>query len=186
MINDNNPEQGRWYLTKDILIPVIIAIVSALGGGYIKKQFDLSTALEKTNVKTQTLLGLALDIEKLASKNQDSGDILKKVKELAIQARAVEVAASQLRNPHALVKQDVDFWLRKNTTAILGGGISFGVNDDYFGVPQITVYGKRHNFQAGERIDFKTTDGESCFVSFIVKPTNELLYGFKIVCPSQE
>lgn len=115
--------QGRWYLTKDVLIPVIVALVSAVGGGYIKQQFDLSTAPEKTKAETQTLLGLAKEIESLATANQVSAEVIDKVKQLAVQARAIEVTASHLQGPRGSITQDVDFWLRQNTTAILGGAI---------------------------------------------------------------
>jgi hypothetical protein len=175
--------KGKWYLGKDVLIPLGIALAAATTGAYLKHKFDLYDAPEKTIVGTQTLLGLSQNLVAQATQERASPGLIANLKQLDEQARAVEAASALLDNGGKKYSQKVDFWLRPGAGGIrLGGTTSLGIHraDPDGNNLVINVDNVPRNLLAGGYVGFKK-DGQQCAATLVAK-SPDALYGFNVDC----
>lgn len=179
----NVPQSNKSNILITVAVPIVAALLIGVGGAYAKYQFDLWSAPEKTQAQTDTLLGLVKETLDIANSKKVSSDVINRLKKLEIQARAIVANIVLLQKPKGQFSSQADFWLEKDNATILGGTTSFGVNQEYSnGQIHLTVNGKRKNMSAGGRYDFKSKDGQPCFITYIGKFSENNLYGFKIEC----
>lgn len=181
----NIPPSDKSGIAVAVVVPIVAALLIGVGGAYAKYRFDLWNAPEKTQAQTNTLLGLVKEILEVGNSKQLPADVTERLKKLERQARAIGANVEVLQKPKGQFSSQADFWLWKNTAGTLGGTTSFGVNNEgSSGVLYVTVNGVRKKMLAGDRIDYKTVDGQTCFVSYIGKFSEASQYGFKIECGS--
>jgi hypothetical protein len=182
----NIPQSHKTSSLVTIVVPIVSALLIAVGGAYAKYRFDLWNVPEKTKAQTNTLLGLTKETLKIANSKQVPSDVIERLKRLELQARAIGANITLLQKPEGQFSSQADFWLGKDNAGILGGTTSFGVNEEYSdGQIYLTVNGKGQYMPAGGRYDFKTKDSQSCFITYIGKFSESNLYGFKIECGVQ-
>ena len=182
----NVPQPHKTRIWVAVIVPIVSALLIGVGGAYAKYSFDLWRAPEKTKAQTNTLLGLTKETLEIAKSKQVPSDVIERLKEIEMQARAIGVNITLLQKPKGQFSSQADFWLGKNNAVILGGTTSFGVNDEASdGQLYLTVNGKRQYMRAGGRVNFETKDSQACFITYIGKFSGTNLYGFKIECNVQ-
>ncbi len=179
----NVPEPTKTSTIVSIVIPLLAAVISGVGGAYAANRFALMMAPEKTRAESNTLLGLVRETIEISATKQLPPEVIERLKQLEQQAKAVEANVTLLQHPAGVASGQADFWLRKNNGVILGRTTSFGVTGETgAGELYIVVNGSSRGMAAGGRVDFKTDTGKDCFVTYTNRSPDGPLYGFKIAC----
>jgi hypothetical protein len=181
----NVPGASKASHTISIVIPLLAASISAIGGAYAQNQFAHMRAPERTQAGTNTLIGLSQETLELAKARQTSTEVIDRIRQIEEQARAVEASAALLQRPAGVVSGTADFWLPKNGGVTLGRTTSFGVQTEYGnGTLAVIANGNGQTMPSGGRINFKSDAGKNCFVTYVGKAPGSSLYGFKTECGS--
>lgn len=175
--------KGKWYLTKDVVIPVIVGLITALGGAYARHRFDIESAPERTVANTLTLIALSNEALALATQKSTSPEVIAKMQEVASQARAVEAAAALLGDGTKAGAQRADFWLRPGAGGIrLGDTISLGIRSiDPNGNLAISLNNAPRGLPSGGVVEFGA-QGKKCFATYVSKSPDASLIGFNVSC----
>lgn len=176
------PGPSKASTTISIVVPLLAALISGIGGAYAASQFSLMNAPARTKADTSNLLGLVRETIEIANAKQAPPEISDHLKQIEQQARAVEAGIALLQRPAGVASGQADFWLRRNSAVTLGKTISFGVNNEANGTLLVSVNGIARNLPAGGRVDFKTDTGKKCFATYTGKSPDGSLYGFKTEC----
>lgn len=183
---DSGGGKGKWYLAKDVLVPVVVGLITAIAGAFAKYRFDLARAPEHTVANTKTLVAMSDEVLALATQKAIAPEMLAKLKEIADQARAVEAAAALIAGNSHGGAQRVDFWLRPG-----GGGIRLG-DTTSFGVRSIQVNGELYvsvnnspiNLPSGGVIKYEFQE-KKCYATYVSRSPDETLVGFNVSCVAQ-
>lgn len=179
----NVPGASKASHTISIVIPLLAASISAIGGAYAQNQFAHMRAPERTQAGTSTLIGLSQETLELAKARQTPADVIERIKQIEEQARAVEASAALLQRPGGVASGTADFWLPKNGGVTLGRTLSFGMQGEYGnGTLSIVANGNGQTMPSGGRVNFKSDTGKNCFVTYVGKAPATSLYGFKTEC----
>lgn len=166
-----------------ILIPLVVALLAALGGAYAQYRFDVWHAPDRTLAETRTLLGMAKDTIEMANAQAVSLDIMDRLRHIERQARAIEANLALLQGADRQADIQADFWLWEQGAATLGGTTSLALNQARAdGSLALTVNGAAMTLSPGGRIHFNDRDDLPCAATYSGKPPGADLHGFQIVC----
>lgn len=166
-----------------IFIPLVVALLAALGGAYAHYRLALWHAPDRTLAETRTLLGMAKETIELADAQALSPDLMDRLRRIERQTRAIEANLALWQGADRQVNLQADFWLWEQGAATLGGTTSFALNQARAdGSLALTVNGAALTLSPGERIHFNDRDDLPCAVTYSGKPPGADLHGFQIVC----
>jgi hypothetical protein len=178
-----NVEAAKSSKLATLVVPLLAALISAVGGAYATHQFSLARAPERTASQTETLLGVARGAIELAQSTRADPALLAKLQDLASQTQAVQANVELLRSPPGSASLQADFWLPMNKGALLGDAASFGVNGAWGpGDIRVQLNERSSRIQAGVRLPYKTKQGKSCYVMYVGQSPDAKLHGFKTSC----
>ncbi|MDX3774625.1 hypothetical protein QE250_10915 [Chromatiaceae bacterium AAb-1] len=167
-----------------LIVPLIIAIFSAIAGSWTTHALALRNAPEKTKDGAETLLGIAQSALDIAKNTHVSEELLQKLQVIASQARAVEANISLLRESPTGVSIRPDFWLPRNSGAILGGNTAFGIHNLSPSRNEISVLlsGKSYRMRSGTELIYTNEASSQCKLIYLAPSPDNLLHGFRVIC----
>jgi hypothetical protein len=168
-----------------IVVPLLAAVISGVGGAYATHQLALMRADETSRNGTETLLGIAKGAIEVAQANKASPELLQKLETLASQAQSVQASLQATHQPPGTASLQADFWLSVGHGAKLPKEGTVGLNKVVGpGDIWISFNDGGGRIPSGKKLEYKGNDGTKCYLVYVGAAPDEKLHGFKTWCGS--
>lgn len=166
-----------------IVIPILGALISGVGGAYAAHYFTVRSASISAEKQTNGLISIAKEAIDLAKASGSSPQLIARLEEMASQAKATQTSINLFKSDSSGISAQADFWLPEGRAIILGEIASYSVLERYSsGRLKVKLNNDDSTIEAGTQLDYKTSSGTSCRLVYIGESPDQKLFGFRNIC----